>query len=153
MGILNGMTQRLNNMSMRLEKQLANLERRIAALQAAGHEITVDAELANARSAVAAAKAMIGSVLESLSALPDSEKPREAALNAHPLVQGLRPKIREARVAFEVLQRAIRADVRASARAREAAKSPLPVPSPIVESPLPVASPTPSASPLSVYVP
>ncbi|MEK7557480.1 MAG: DUF3375 family protein [Patescibacteria group bacterium] len=93
---------------------IINVERRIAALQAAGHDITVETELAAVKAAVADAQAQIDAVLAKLEEIPDSEKPRDVMMQVKELVQGLRDDLKKVRDAFHALSKAVRDDVRAS---------------------------------------
>lgn len=151
-GIVNGMTQKLTNLSARLDTHLQNFERRIAALEAAGHTITVETELAAARAAVVTIQASITEVLAQLTVLSDSETPRQEAQKVRSLVRGLRTQLRAVQAAFQALRQAIRDDVRAGAAA-----SPSPSPSPTV-SPSPTSlfgspTPTPTLVPISTFTP
>lgn len=111
-GIIRGMTNKLNNLSERLDKHVENVERRIAALESAGHDITVDAELAALKAAVADAQAQIDSVMTSLGEIPNSEKPKEVVPQVRELVRGLRDDLKKVHDAFEALRLAIHDDVR-----------------------------------------
>lgn len=135
-GIIRGMTNKLQNLSRRIDVHLRNFERRIAVLEAAGHDITVDSELAAARAAVAKTQATIADILNKLSAIPDSETPRALAQEVRGLVRGLRGEFSELRSAFKALQEAVRDDVSASQA------SPSPSPSPTL-TPTPTPTPTP----------
>jgi len=135
-GLVNGMTNKLGNLSERLDTHLRNFERRIAALEASGRDLTVDSELAAARAAVAKMQLSIADILAKLSALPDSETPRQHAQTVRSLVRDLRGQLRELRASFQALREAIRDDVRASR----------PSPSPL-SSPSPTFAPTPTLIP------
>lgn len=146
------MTEKLANLSARLDKHLQNFERRIAALEAAGHDITVETELADARAAVVKIQASIAEVLAQLTVLSDSETPRQEAQQVRSLVRGLRTQLRAVQAAFQALRQAIRDDVRAGA-----ASSPSPSPSPLA-SPSPTSAfgtptPTPTLVPTSTLTP
>lgn len=136
LGVVRGMTNKLTNLSNRLAQHLANIERRIEALRAAGHTITVDEELAAARSAVNGLQEKISAAIKELDALADSEKPRTVIPTARRLVQGIRTDLRKVNAAFQKLRLAIRTDVRSR-------------PSPTV-SPSPTSLSSPSPSPTIV---
>lgn len=147
-GLATGMTNKLTNLSNRLNTHLANVEKRMAALEAAGHDLTVDTELATAKAAAADVQAFIASALSVLQGLPDSETPRAQIREARALIRQIRTKVRVVRAAFRSLRLAIRSDVRESA-AQQAASSPSPSPA-LSTSPTPLVlfSPTPSPSPV-----
>lgn len=112
-GLINGMTNTLTNLADRLARHVLNVERRIAALEAAGHDLTVDAELAAVRAVVAETQQMITSIVSELAALPDSETPRQAHQAVRQHLRALRAQLEEDRDAFKALRDAIRDDVRA----------------------------------------
>ncbi len=141
-GFVLGMTNRLTNLSQRVARHLTNIERRIAALQAAGHAITVDVELANARAKSAELQAQITKLVSDLSGLGDEEQPRQAFRAVRQEVRDLATALRAVRAALQELREAIRDDVRAgrpspSPSAAGGSPSPLSTPSPASPSPSP----------------
>lgn len=138
-GIVNGMTQKLQNLADRLNRHLINVERRIKALEAAGHVITVEQELANARTRVNGIQAQIADLLTPLETLADQEQPRTSLRAIRTGLTGIRTDLRDVRAAFQALRLAIRADVR-----NRPSPSPAVTPPP---SPTSVVSPSPTLSP------
>lgn len=147
-GIATGMTNKLTNLSSQLNQHLANVERRVAALRAAGHEITVDAELAAVRAAVQEAQTMITGLIAELSVLGDSETPRQAARAVRQNIRELRVQLRAVRLAFQALRLAIRADVRATRPSSSPSPSAVLTPSP---TPTPPVIPPTSPEPLPAF--
>lgn len=148
-GRLRGMVEKLGNLSRRLDTHIRNFERRVRALQAAGHEIAVETELAAARARVSEAQTLITGILDRLNALPDHETPRVVAGEARGALRELREKLGEVRVAFRALRRAIRDDVRAYKPSPSPLSSAAPSPSPGSEA----STPLPSLEPLPGLLP
>ena len=134
-----GMTNKLQNLSSRLNKHKENVERRIVALQAAGHDITVEEELAAARTAVQALQEKIATTIRELDALADSDRPRTVVPAVRRLTRDIHADLRTVRAAFQKLRLAIRADVRARPSPTTGTPSPsptaLPSPSPTTRIP------------------
>lgn len=138
LGVVRGMTNKLTNLSSRLDKHLMNIERRIVALRAAGHDITVDAELTAAQTATKALQEKIASAVRELDALADNEKPRTVMTTIRGLIRDIRADLRTVQAAFKKLRLAIRDDIKAK-------PSPSPTTSPLPSpSILPLGSPSPT---------
>lgn len=136
LGLVNGMTNKLSNLAQRLSQHLENVERRLAALQAAGHDITVDIELEAARTLVTKTTEDIAALVDTLGQLADNERPRVILGTLRTGLTTIRADLRNVRNAFQLVRVAVRKDL-----AAEPSPSPStsPVPTSVVS---PLASPT-----------
>jgi hypothetical protein len=113
-GIVRGMINKLENLSQRLDNQSAAVDRRLEALTAAGHTLTVDAELDALHAAITKAKDQITSLIEQLNAIPESDRPGQAVPQVRQMLSGLRATLEDVRTAFQKLHLAVRDDIRTS---------------------------------------
>lgn len=149
-GIVNGMTNKLQNLYDQLGRHLVNVERRIQALVAAGHTISVEEELAAARTKVAETQGRITNLLTTLQGLPDAERPQTVLRGTiRPEIQQIRTDLRAVRAAFQALRLAIRNDV----RNRPSPSPSVPPTATPTASPAVIPSPSPSPSLIPSLIP
>lgn len=110
-GIVRGMTNKLDNLSQRLQHQLENTERRLNAIEEAGHDLTVEAELNALKAVVAAMQNKITDAKNSLATISDSATPRDQVKQAREIVRTLRSDLQKVREAFRALHQAVREDL------------------------------------------